>query len=391
MSHAGTVERLFLQASPGLEGVVEQEARPLGRAKRASGGVELEGTPGVHAEANLVLRIAERVLLRLVEARAERWSEALEALGAGADSGRIGAPLPGLDTVVPPGAPVVLESTVRLPGAPRSTEGVAAALARAWQRPVSAAPGEERAGGPVRLVLRASAGRLTLSADASGGLLHRRGWRQEISRAPMRETLAAGMLALAGHLADEPLWDPMCGSGTLIIEGALAARRIAPGLGRRFAAEDWPVAEAVDWAARRRRLEAQALAHAPAPVVGTDVNAGALGTARRNARRAGVLDDLRLERLDVATAAPGAVGPGLLVANLPYGIRVGDRQSLAALDAALARTLAGPFAAWRVAVLVDDPRRLGRMGRGSPAEVHSLRNGGIPVTLGTWLASPRSR
>jgi len=296
-----------------------------------------------------------------------------------------------LGAVVAPGAPVVLESTVRFAGAPRSAEGVAAALSRLWQRPVSTAPGTERALGPARLVLRASAGQVTLSADTSGALLHRRGWRKEISRAPMRETLAAGVLALARHVADEPLWDPMCGSGTLIIEGALAARRIPPGLGRRFAAEDWPVAKTADWAARRRRLESQVLAHPPAPVVGTDVNAGALGTARRNARRAGVLDDLRLERLDVAAATPGALGPGLLVANLPYGIRVGERRALAALDAAISQTLTGPFAGWRVALLADDPRRLERMGRGRPATVHSLKNGGIPVVLGTWPAAPHSR
>jgi putative N6-adenine-specific DNA methylase len=204
----------------------------------------------------------------------------------------------------------------------------------------------------------------------------------------MRETLAAGVLALAGHVATEPLWDPMCGSGTLIIEGALAARRMAPGLGRRFAAEEWPLASSVDWVGRRRRLDGAVLARAPAAVVGTDVHAGSLGTARRNARRAGVLDDVRLERLDVAAAAPGLLAPGLLVANLPYGIRVGDRRSLASLDAVLARALSGPFAAWRVALLVDDAKRLGRLGRRRPDAVHALRNGGIPVALGVW--SPRT-
>jgi putative N6-adenine-specific DNA methylase len=391
MGQAGAVERLFLQASPGLEGVLEREARALGRARRVAGGVVLDGPPGVHAEANLVLRVAERVLLRLVEARVERWTQAVEALGTGARAvGDAPDGLP-LDVVAPPGAPVVLESTVRLPGAPRSAEGIAAAVAVAWKRPVSAARGAERAGGPARLVLRASGGRVELSADTSGALLHRRGWRQEGSRAPMRETLAAGVLALAGHVATEPLWDPMCGSGTLLVEGALAARRMAPGLGRRFDAEDWPVARAVDWAARRRRLESLALARAPAPVVGTDVNGGSLGTARRNARRAGVLEDLRLERLDVAAATPGALGPGLLVSNLPYGIRVGERGSLAALDASLARVLGGPFKDWRMALLVDDAKRLERVGRGAPEVVHTLRNGGIPVVLGLWDGAAASR
>ena len=97
-----------------------------------------------------------------------------------------------------------------------------------------------------------------------------------------------------------------------------------------------------------------------------------------------MLEDVRLERLDVAAALPGKLEPGLLVSNLPYGIRVGERGSLAALDASLARVLGGPFADWRVALLVDDARRLERMGRGTPDVVHPLRNGGIPVVLGVW-------
>ena len=395
MGQADTVERLFLQASPGLEGVLAIEASALGRARQVAGGVELEGPPGVHAEANLTLRLAERVLLRLVDAPDVRsWSEAIAVLGGPSARGAPKGHRRGiadvshrawrLDGVAPPGMPVVLESTVRLPGAPRSAAGIAEALAAVWRRPVSPATGSDREEGPVRLVLRAGNGGVQLSADTSGALLHRRGWRQEGSRAPMRETLAAGVLALAGHVPSLPLWDPMCGSGTLIIEGALAARRMAPGLGRRFAAEDWPLARVVDWAARRRRLEEATLPRAPAPVVGSDVNAGSLGTARRNARRAGVLEDLRLERVEVGAATPGALAAGLWVSNLPYGIRVGERRSLAALDASLARVLAGPFRTWRVALLVDDANRLERLGRGAPAALHRLSNGGIPVVLGLW-------
>lgn len=397
MGHADTAERLFLQASPGLEEVLAVEASALGCARRVAGGVELDGPAGVHADANLVSRVAERVLLRLVDApHVTRWSEALDVLGgaAGASASRghrgsSGARLertsaPWMDAVASPGTAVVLESTVRLPGAPRSSQGVAEALARVWGRPVSLAGGADREGDSPRLVLRAAERGVQLSADTSGALLYRRGWRQEVSRAPMRETLAAGVLALAGRASTEPLWDPMCGSGTLVIEGALASRKMAPGLGRRFAAEAWPVARSVNWETRRRRLESAVLASAPAAVVGTDVNAGSLGTARRNARRAGVLEDVRLERLDIAAATPGAMQPGLLVANVPYGIRVGERRLLGALDTALARVVSGPFAGWRLGLLVDDARRLERLGRGAPDAVHALRNGGIPVVLGLW-------
>ena len=204
----------------------------------------------------------------------------------------------------------------------------------------------------------------------------------------MRETLAAGVLALGGYVAARPLRDPVCGSGTLIIEAALAARSIAPGLGRSFAAEHWPDATRVDWSGQREALRAAVRPRAPAAIVGTDVNAGALGTARRNARRAGVLDELQLERVDVAAALPGTAGPGLVVGNLPYGLRVGARGGLEAFDRTLARALAGPFGGWRKALLVDDEARLARAGGTAPHRVHRLTNGGLPVVLGVWEPEP---
>lgn len=372
MGQLPATERVFLQAPPGLEEVLAAEAMPLGRVRRVSGGVELDGAPGVHAEAALVLRVAERVLLRLAESPARRWSDVEAVLSAVR-----------LDGIAPRAAPVTLEAVVRLPGAP-GTGALPSLLSRAWARPVERATGDTREGEAPRLVLRAVDGAVSLSADVGGVLLHRRGWRQEVSRAPMRETLAAGVLALSGHAPDRPVWDPMCGSGTLIIEAALIARGVAPGLGRGFAAEGWPLASTVDWGGHRERLRARVRPHAPAPVVGSDLNAGALGTARRNARRAGVASDVRLERLGVANLRPGELPPGLLVSNLPYGKRVSAPAAPEVFDTALARVLTGPFAAWRQALLVDDPERLRRVGGREPDRVHPLRNGGIPVVLGVW-------
>jgi len=369
-------ERVFVQCLPGLEQVLEAEARPLGAIHRVAGGVEIEGPAGLHARAALVLRVAERVLLRLLDVPARRWSEVESALRETS-----------LERVAARGAPVVIETAVRMPSAPAPVT-LPGALGRLWRRPVHPAKGEARDGGVPRLLLRVGEGRASLSADVGGELLHRRGWRQETSRAPMRETLAAGVLALAGYAPDRPLRDPVCGSGTLVIEAALVARSIAPGLGRSFAAEHWPDAEQIDWAGQRDQLRAAVRARVPASIAGSDNNAGALGTARRNARRAGVLDDVRLERVDVAAAVPGASVPGLVVGNLPYGLRVGARGGLGAFDAALARTLRGAFAGWRKALLVDDERRLALAGGSAPHRVHRLVNGGIPVVLGVWDEEP---
>jgi putative N6-adenine-specific DNA methylase len=367
-------ERVFVQCLPGLESVLQAEARRIGAIRAVAGGIELEGPAGVHAEAALVLRVAERLLLRLAEIPVRRWSDV-----------KAGLTSVDLRGVAEADAPVVVETSLRISDAP-APRALVATLARMWRRPVEAARGEERVSDKTRLLLRVAEGRAFLSADAGGELLHRRGWRQETSRAPLRETLAAGVLALGGYAPDRPLRDPVCGSGTLIIEAALEARSVAPGLGRTFAAEHWPRAASDDWSGRRDRLRALVRPRALAPIVGSDVNAGALGTARRNARRAGVIADLQLERADVAVAVAGAAGPGLVVGNLPYGRRVDARGGLEEFDAELARTLNRAFHGWQRALLVDDETRLVRAGGTAPHRVHRLVNGGLPVVLGVWDA-----
>lgn len=219
----------------------------------------------------------------------------------------------------------------------------------------------------------------TVSADTSGEPLHRRGYRQEVSRAPLRETLAAGILLLAGYDGEAPLVDPMCGSGTFLIEGAWMSMHRAPGLGRAFAFESFPGFDAAAWTARKEKAAAEALSAPRAALRGFDLNAGALGTARRNARRAGVT--LALERQDVRTLAAPPGGPGLLVANPPYGKRVGEAEDLPGLYRALGATLRQGFRGWRVALLVPEDRGL-LQALGLP-EARSLpvRNGGLRCRL----------
>jgi putative N6-adenine-specific DNA methylase len=365
----------FAATTRGLEPVLALEGRALGRSTEVPGGVEVTGAKGVHEEACLRLRTANRVLLRLLALPPSGWGGVARQL-ARAD----------LSQVAPESAPVWLESTVRHGGAPAGP-ALRAWLARSWRRPVHPAAGEDRASPGTRLVLRLLEDGGALSVDASGELLYRRGWRQEVGRAPMRETLAAGMLALAGWHPEEPLWDPMCGSGTLLVEAALRARRLAPGLGRHFAFETWPGTDAAAWKARRARADAEARPSAPAPLHGTDVNAGALGTARRNARRAGVLDSLVLARADIRTATPGSTAPGLLVANLPYGKRVGSRSGMDAVFDAVGEALEKGFRGWRAALLTDEPGRVQRaLGRAADAE-YPLSNGGLAVTLLTFRAT----
>jgi putative N6-adenine-specific DNA methylase len=211
--------------------------------------------------------------------------------------------------------------------------------------------------------------------DTTGEPLSRRGWRQEGSRAPLSETLAAGLLELAGHRPAEPFWDPLCGSGTIVIEAALASRRMAPGLGRAFAFEQFPSFDASAYAAEKAAAERDALKRAPSPVLASDLNAGALGTARRNARRAGVLEDLTLFRHDATQPWKELPEGTLAIANLPYGKRVGAELDLAAFYGKVAKAV-GASGVNRAAFLAADPEAAQWLGL-EHAEVHSVDNGGI--------------
>jgi putative N6-adenine-specific DNA methylase len=350
-------EECFAATTPGLEPALLEEVRALGwDALAEPGGVTLRGGAGLHLEANLRLRCANRVLLRVGEVDAADLPGGLRKLDlARFWNGR---------------GPIAVSASVHQ--SRLRADQVEAALLEA----ISAQRGE---GGP-ELFVRCAGARCTVSVDTSGELLYRRGYRQEVSRAPLRETIAASLLRLAGYDGTVPLWDPMCGSGTLLIEGALIARNRAPGLARGFAFEKFPSFDAAAFAQLKTRLASEERA-VPAPIVGGDLNAGSLGTARRNARRAGVLESISLEREDATSPErPVPATPGVLISNLPYGIRVGERAELESLYRAFGRTLRERFHGWRVALLVAQGPLMSALDL--PIEKrHMIDNGGIRCEL----------
>lgn len=359
-------ELVYASTAPGLEAPLSEELAALGQVTSTErGGVEVRGAPGLHQEVCLRSRIANHALLRLGAARGRDLPALVAALRA--------VPLRQVLPEKGPRAPVELEASGRHP----RVRDPRALAEEAWN--VQVVRGGARPAGATRLLLRLFEDGCEVSADASGELLHKRGYRQELSRAPLRETLAAGILRLAGYRGEEPLWDPMCGSGTLPIEAALIALRRAPGRMRPFAFMSWPSFDSPAWNARVGRARLEERTSAP-PILATDLNAGSLGVARRNARRAGVLAHLKVEREDARELAPPkGLAPGLLVANLPYGRRVGTEPELGPLFRDFGRALRR-FGGWRVALLVS---------QGSPAEALALgdhrriplENGGLPCTL----------
>ncbi len=168
----------------------------------------------------------------------------------------------------------------------------------------------------------------TVSLDSSGTPLDRRGYRLESKEAPLRETLAAALVMLSGWDGKVPLVDPMCGSGTIVIEAALRASRRAPGLLRRdFGFMRWPGYDDGVWRRLLEEASEAALKSLPAPVSGYDRDAGAIRIARQNAERAGIAAMLSLKQVELDVFVPPP-GKGILLFNPPYGRRLGEEEEL---------------------------------------------------------------
>ena len=260
---------------------------------------------------------------------------------------------------------------------PRTDEPKPVPKAVASVRAAARKPGEL----PAQLfVVRFDHDVCTISADASGELLHRRGYRLAVGRAPLRETLAAAMLIACEWEPSMPLVDPMCGSGTIAIEAAMIARRIAPGRARPFAAETWPETPAGLWKAERLVAEQEILPAGAAPIIGADRDEGAIANARANATRAGVLGDVEFRCAAVSALEVPEAPRGLLAANPPYGVRVGESRPLRDLFARLGQVARAKCAGWRVALLSAD-RALDAQTALPFTEVFATSNGGIAVRL----------
>jgi putative N6-adenine-specific DNA methylase len=383
----------FAIAAPGLEPIVGAELQGIGLAAASEpGGVGWGGTLESVARANLWLRAASRVIVRVAEFHARTFYE-LERHARKLSWERF----------VPPGAPVRFRVTSRKSRL-YHTDAIAQRLADAAVARVGAVPASDRDAGPAGtsgednvyddddeptaqlFVVRVVRDRFTVSADSSGALLHRRGYRQAVAKAPLRETIAAAMLLRSEWPGTVPLIDPMCGSGTIPIEAALLARRIAPGASREFAFQRWPEFDAATWARIVDEARGQELTRAPAPIRGSDRDAGAVEAARANAERAGVAADVELDQRPLSASEP-SVTPGWVVTNPPYGVRVSDAGAMKDLYAALGNVVRARFAGWKLAVLMPDESLEREVGV-TLRERFATLNGGIPVRFLTGEVQP---
>ncbi len=367
---------LFAVCAPGLEPLLAEELRALGAGavRPEPGGVGFRGDRQALYAANLWLRTATRVLLRLGEFHARDFEQLRRRAGRLA-----------FEESVAPGRGVRISvacsrSRLRHTGAVAERLHLAIADRLGTEVPVAGAddPGHQL------VLVRLLHDRCTVSLDASGELLHQRGWRKLAGKAPLRETLAAALLLASGWDPASPLADPFCGSGTIPIEAALLARRLAPGRGRSFACMDWPGFDATAASRALAKAEAAALASGPA-ILGSDRDAGAIDSARANAEAAGVGIDAAFEQRTVSDFEPPP-GTGWIVCNPPYGVRLRGGGDLRDLYARFGDVLRRRCPGWRVTLLGSDPRLV--RASGLPLEPRARwRNGGLKVEVFTGVVA----
>lgn len=361
---------IFLATFPGLEPVLLEEVRAKGfrGAKAAPGGVAIKGGWPDVWRANLEIRGSGRVTARIDGFRASHLSE----LDKRARRVAWGA-------VLRKDVPVRVEATCKASRIYHS--GAAVQRIETAIRVELGAPITREADVAIRARIEKDV--CTLWVDTSGDLLHKRGHKEAVAKAPIRETMAALFLWQAGFRGTEPVLDPLCGSGTFVIEAAEIAAGLMPGRARAFAFEQLATFDPVAWAALQS-------AHAPAAPSagfhGSDRDKGAIAMSRANAERAGVSAWTSFEARTISEIVPPEGPPGLVIANPPYGTRIGDKTRLVGLYRALGQTLKSRFAGWRAAIVTTEASLAHATGLPFEPPGPPVAHGGLRVRL--FLTKP---
>lgn len=362
---------IFLVTLPGLEPLLRAEALEQGfrNPTVAAGGVTVRGGWPEAWRANLMLRGTTRVLVRIASFRAVHLAQ-LDKRARKVAWGE----------VLRPDMPVRVEAACkasRIYHAGAAAQRIGRAITETLGAPLA---GEGMADGPMVIKARIEDDLCTLSVDTSGELLHKRGHKQEVNKAPLRETLAALFLRHCGFDGREPMVDPMCGSGTFVIEAAEIAAGLLPGRSRSFAFQRLAGFDAAAWDEMR--------AAAPPPTVppllfhGSDRDAGAIAMSAANAERAGVAAFTAFRQRVIGDLWPPAGSPpGLVMVNPPYGERLGERKALEPLYQALGRTLLGRFSGWRVGLLTSEEKLAHATGLPFTATSPPVPHGGLRVKI----------
>jgi putative N6-adenine-specific DNA methylase len=376
------MEKFFASCPRGLEAVLAADLAALGAGNPspADGGVAFAGELSLCYTANLESRVASRVLWQVGQtgyrdehdifdaARAlawPRWFDARRSIRVNVAAVR--SPLKSLDF-----------ATLR----------VKDAVCDAFRAAQGRRPDVDTANPDVRIHVFLTRDAATFYLDTSGEALFKRGWRVASSDAPLRENLAAGILKLTGWAAPTSLFDPMCGSGTFLVEAAMMALDIAPGLNRAFGFEKLENFNASAWHALRERARGLRKPIERLSIHGSDKLGNVLKLARENLAASGLMDAVSLKQVDILESSPPAA-VGIIVMNPPYGERLAGQDELAAFYPRLGDTLKKRFAGWTAYILSADmqlPKLIGlKATRRTP-----LYNGALECRLFEYKLVPGS-
>jgi putative N6-adenine-specific DNA methylase len=376
------MERFFATCPRGLEQVLAAELAELGaqRIEAVDGGASFAGDLPLCYRVNLASRIASRVLWKVGHARYRSEHDIHDAARALAwprhfevrrsirvDVSAIRSPLRSLDFV-----------TLR----------VKDAVCDAFRVARGRRPDVDTRSPDVRIHVFLTRDEATFYLDTSGEPLFKRGWRVSAGDAPLRENLAAGILKLAGWALPVPLFDPMCGSGTFLIEAAMMALRAAPGANRDFGFERLTNFDAGEWRAIRDKALPLRQPAQPLPIYGADKSGATLELARQNLRAAGLDDAVHLKQMDILDGGPPAPS-GILVTNPPYGERLDDPEQLALFYPKLGDALKRRYAGWTAYILSAD-QRLPKLVRLQASRRTPLYNGALECRLYEYRLVPGS-
>lgn len=357
---------IFLVAPPGTEQALRDEAieRGFTAPQISPGGVTLRGTWAEVWRANLQLRGAARVLARIGEIRAFHLAQ-LDKRARKFPWGDV------LRADVPVKVEVVTNKKSKIYHAGAAIQRFERAITEELGAPISAEA-------EVRVKVRIDDNLCIISVDTSGEALHKRGHKPAVGKAPMRENLAATFLRQCGYDGSEPVVDPMCGSGTFVIEAAEIAMGLIPGRSRSFAFEHLASFDQKAWQDMRSAGQGAATDQR---FYGSDRNAGVVDMATTNATLAGVEHCTQFLHQAVSDLTPPDGPAGLVIVNPPYGARIGNKKLLYALYGALGKTLTARFSGWRVGIVTSEAGLAKTTGLPFLPTGPAVAHGGIKIRL----------
>lgn len=354
----------------GLEALAKREIQSLGFSDItvSDGKVEFKAALADIPKVNLWLRSADRVLLKLAEFKAADFDQLFDQTKV----------LPWEEWITKEGKITVTGKSVKSTLASvRACQSIVkkAIVERLKQKYSTDWLEETGSEFTVQVSLLKDIAQLTLDTTGSG--LHKRGYRTDVGEAPIRETLAAALVLLSSWNKDKILVDPMCGSGTILIEAAMIARNIAPGFKKEFASEHWPAIDKKYWADARAAAKSAVNAGSALKIFGYDIDKDRIQDCKLNARNAGVEHDIIFEQKDIKELHIDEPA-GVVVSNPPYGIKLSNIPELKPLYQALDRAV-GNKKGWAIYILTADKNFPQYFRRARPDKVRKLYNGAIEV------------